>query len=395
MTVLAWVRQPEQRAKLPARLLLGVAIVWGVLRTARSLHMLFEASHDLNIYYSLWFLLGHRDYADIALGQALYLPHTWLVLTPFFLLGWPAARLLMLLFNVGCVFYIWWRLSELAGLKGMRRWLLLVFLWDWLCTGLVIGLGNLALVCVAAALAAYPFSTVGSSIFLTLSAMKQTLVFPLYFRLLLKRPKMLVVPFVVVTVCGVAVLVWARLGPADVLAMARGSVSRVAAWSQFDLTSLRRLLSPLLGSGAALSGVVWVVWFALYGVVMWRVKDPLAVVAALLLLSLLPVYHQEYDLVAAAPTLALFLRRGSLAWPALMTLLLAVNPASAPTHLLPAGLVRHAIEAFVAVYNPLLVLALLGAIVWVDRGRARETRETHERPNPPTLATAPRVPADK
>ena len=76
--------------------------------------MLFEASHDLNIYYSLWFLLGHRDYADIALSQALYLPHTWLVLTPFFLLGWPAARLLMLLLNVGCVFYIWWRLSELA-----------------------------------------------------------------------------------------------------------------------------------------------------------------------------------------------------------------------------------------------------------------------------------------
>jgi hypothetical protein len=330
--------------------------------------MLFEASHDLNIYYSLWFLLGHRDFADIALSQALYLPHTWLVLTPFFLLGWPAARLVMLALNVGCVFYIWWRLSELAGLQGMRRWLFLVFLWDWLCMGLVIGLGNLALVCVATALAAYPFSSAGSSVFLTLSAMKQTLVFPLYFRLLLKRPKMLVVPFVVVAVCGVAVLVWARLGPADVLATARGSVSRVEGWTQFDLTSLRRLLRPLLGSGAALSAVVWVVWFVIYGAVMWRVKDPLAQLAALLLLSLLPVYHQEYDLVAAAPTLALIMRRGSLAWPALMTLLLAVNPVSAPTHVLPAGLLRHAIEAFVVVYNPLLVLVFLGVIVWVDRG---------------------------
>jgi hypothetical protein len=94
--------------------------------------------------------------------------------------------------------------------------------------------------------------------------------------------------------------------------------------------------------------------------------------AALLLLSLLPVYHQEYDLVAAAPTLALLMRRGSLAWPALMTLLLAVNPASAPTHGLPAGLVRQAIEAFVAVYNPLLVLVFLGVIVWVDRGGDHE-----------------------
>ena len=265
MTVLAWLRQPEQRAQLPARLLLGVAIVWGLLRTARSLAMLFEASHDLNIYYSLWFLLGHRDYADIALSQALYLPHTWLVLTPFFLLGWPAARLLMLLLNVGCVFYIWWRLSELAGLQGMRRWLLLVFLWDWLCTGLVIGLGNLALVCVAAALAAYPFSTVGSSVFLTLSAMKQTLVFPLYFRLLLKRPKMLIVPFVVVAVCGVAVLVWARLGLADALGMARGSVSRVAGLDPIRPDLAAPVAESVAGErsgvvGGGVGGLVCAVW---------------------------------------------------------------------------------------------------------------------------------------
>jgi len=372
MTVLAWLRQPEQRAQLPVRLLLGV------LRTARSLAMLFGASHDLNIYYSLWFLLGHRDFADIALSQALYLPHTWLVLTPLFLLGWPGARLVMALINAGCVFYIWWRLSKLAGLQGMRRWLLLVFLWDWLCTGLVIGLGNLALVCVATALAAYPFATVGGGVFLTLSAMKQTMVFPVYFWLLLKRPKMLIVPFVVVAVCGVAVLVWARLGPAEALGMARGSVNTVAAWTQFDLTSLRRLLRPALGGGAVLSAVVWAVWFGIYGVVMWRVKEPLAQLAALLLLSLLPVYHQEYDLVAAAPALALFMRRGSLAWPALMTLLLALNPASAPMRVLPAGLLRHAVEGFVAVYNPLLVLGFLGRIVWVDRGGAHETRDVHD-----------------
>ena len=37
----------------------------------------------------------------------------------------------------------------------MRRWLLLVLFWSWLSTGLVVGLGNLALVCVAAAIAAF------------------------------------------------------------------------------------------------------------------------------------------------------------------------------------------------------------------------------------------------
>ena len=394
MTVLAWLRQPEQRAQLPARLLLGVAIIWGLFRTARSVAMLFEASHDLDIYYSLWFLLEHRDYADIALSQALYLPHTWLVLTPFFLLGWAAARLLVVLLNVGCVFYICWRLSELAELQGLRRWLLLAFMWDWLCTGLVIGLGNLALVSVAAALAAYPFFSATNGVFLTLSAMKQTLVFPLFFRLLLKRPKVLILPLVVTTVCGLGVLAWARLGFADALGMARGSLNTVQGWTQYDLTSLRRLLSPLLGNGAMLSAVVWLVWFGLYGVVMWRVKTPLAQLAALLLLSLLPVYHQRYDLVVAAPALALFLRRDSLFWPASMTLLLAINPASAPTQVLPAGVLRHAVEALVAAYNPLLILAFLGGIMWVDRASARGTRGTNRKPAQQSLPATPRVNPD-
>jgi hypothetical protein len=369
MTVLAWLRQPEKRVQLYTRLLLGVAIIWGLFRTARSLRMLFDVSHDLDIYYSLWFLLGHRGYADIALSQALYLPHTWLVLTPLFILGWPAARLRLLLLNVACVFYIWWRLSQLAGVEGTRRWLLLAFLWSWLWTGLVIGLGNLALVCVAATLAAYPFSSATSSVFLTLSAMKQSLVFPLYFQLLLKRPKALVVPFGVVTVCGVAILLWARLSPADALKMGRGSLATVQAWTQYDLISLRRLLRPLLAGGAVLSAVVWAVWFALYGVVTWRVKEPLAQLAALLLLSLLPVYHQEYDLVAAAPASALCLRRGSLAWPALMTLLLAVNLVSVPGYILPPGLLRNAAEAVAAVYNPLLILACLGRLIWLEPGQ--------------------------
>ena len=136
---------------------------------------------------------------------------------------------------------------------------------------------------------------------------------PALFQVAAQAAKLLIVPFVVAAVCGVAVLVWARLGIADALGMARGSMGRVEGWAQYDLTSLHRLLSPLLGSGAALSSAVWAIWFALYGVVMWRVKEPLAQLAALLLLSLLPVYHQEYDLVAAAPALALFLRRGH--WP--------------------------------------------------------------------------------
>jgi hypothetical protein len=52
-----------------------------------------------------------------------------------------------------------------------------------------------------------------------------------------------------------------------------------------------------------------------------------------------------------------------------MTLLLAVNLASFPSHLLTPGLLRQAVKAFTDVYTPLLVLACLAKIVWLDQIR--------------------------
>src|SRR5262245_27388163 len=80
--------------------LLVLTSVWAAYRIARSLNILFAESHDLFTYYSLWYVMGHRDLADIALRQSLYLPHTWLFLTPFFLFGWLPAKVLMLGCNV-------------------------------------------------------------------------------------------------------------------------------------------------------------------------------------------------------------------------------------------------------------------------------------------------------
>jgi hypothetical protein len=88
----------------------------------------------------------------------------------------------MFLINVGAVFYLWLRLIQLAGLQGIQHWLLLAFFWSWSATASVLGLGNLALVCLAAALAAFPFTARTSSLLLALSAMEQSLVFPLYFQ---------------------------------------------------------------------------------------------------------------------------------------------------------------------------------------------------------------------
>jgi hypothetical protein len=374
MTLLAWLRRPDQRAQLPARLLLGVAILWAVFRTARSLGMLFSESHDLDIYYSLWFLLRHRDYADIALSQALYLPHTWLVLTPLFLLGWPAARMVMLLLNVASVFYLWWRLSQLAGLAGIRRWLLLVFFWDWLGTGLILGLGNLALVCVAAAVAAYPFTSAGNSVLLALSAMKQSLVFPLYLQLLFRRPKVLILPLAVFALSGVAALLWSRLSLAEGLKLAKGSMDTANAWTLYDFTCMRRLLAPFIHSGLAVSVVMWLIWFGLFGLCTVVIKDHLSQLAALLLLSLLPMYHQKYDLVAAVPALAVCLQRCSLMWPTLMTAALATDFGASFSRFLPVGPLRTTAHTVELAYYPLLTLGLLGGLLYLEV-RRRQNRQ--------------------
>ncbi len=365
MKGVAWLRNPERRGKVAAFLLLGLAVVWSVFRIYRSMHLLFGVSNDLYTYYSIWTVMGYRDLADIALRQSLYLPHTWLVLTPLFIFGWVVARILMLLINIASVAYICWRLAQLTGLEGIKNWLLPAFFCGWVGTGLVIGLGNLALVCVAAMLAAYPFDSARRQGFLALSAMKQSLVFPVYLQLLLKRPKTLILPFAVFGVCGVAALVWARLSPLAAIKMAGGAVASVGGWTQYDHLCLRRVVAPFISSPGAVSAVSWGIWFALFAMVM-RMKEPVCQLAAMMVLSLLPLYHNLYDMVAAAPALAVFLKRSRLIWPALMTVLLATN-VLAPLVRYAHGPLHPIMAALEFAYYPLILLLSVGALIWVDR----------------------------
>lgn len=368
MNIYAWLRQPAARTQLPAVLLLGVALVWGLFRTIHVLahHAAMETpSHDLYTYYSIWFVLGHRACADFALRESLYLPHTWFAFTPLFLLGWPTARMLMFAINTAAVFYIWWRLAELTGLLGVRRWLLLAFFWCWSAPGNVIGLGNLALVCLAAALAAYPFSSSTSGVWLMLSAMKQSVVFPLYFYLLLKRSRALIVPFATFALCGLAVLWWARLGLIEGLKLPKYWADSVGAWTAIDHTCLRRVLVLFIGNTLAVSVVMWVIWFALFGVTARWIKDPLAKLAALLLLALLPTYHYAYDMVLAVPTLALFLKRCPLVWPTLMTVSLSASWDKL-SQKVPAGPWRTLADKAGQAYLPLLILLFLGGLLWLE-----------------------------
>ena len=376
MMITEWLRRTDKRAQLPAMLLLGVAVVWGLYRTGRSLYMHSHAmhptpTHDLYTYYSIWFVLCHRDCADIALRGSLYLPHTWLFFTPLFVLGWPAARILIFLINAAAVFFIWWRLSQLADLQGIRRWLLLAFFWSWSATGNVIGLGNLALICLAAALAAYPFTSPTSSVFLALSAMKQSLVFPLYLHLLLKRPRSLIVPVAIFSLCGLAILWWTGLSVTEGLSVLKGWVGSVGTWTTMDHTCLRRPLALFIKGKVAISVVMWLIWFTLFGLTARYFRDPLAQLAALLLLCLLPMYHNAYDMVVAVPALTIFMQRCRLTWPALMTFALAWEPFRQLGLILPAGSLREIAFTLQSSYLPLLILVFLGGLLYLEASSSK------------------------
>jgi hypothetical protein len=384
MKITEWLRRTDRQAQLPALLLLAVAVVWGLYRTGRSLYvhssyMHPTPTHDLYSYYSIWYVLCHRDCADIALRGSLYLPHTWLFFTPLFILGWPAARILMFLINAAAVCFIWWRLSQLVGLQGIRRWLLLAFFWSWSATGNVIGLGNLALICLATALAAYPFTSRTNGIFLALSAMKQSLVFPLYLQLLLRRPRSLLVPFAIFALCGLGVLWWTGLSVTEGLRVLKGWMGSVGTWTTIDHTCLRRPLALIIKGKLAVSVVMWVIWFTLFGLTVRFVRDPLAQLAALFLLCLLPMYHNVYDMVVAVPALAVFMQRCSLIWPALMTFALAWEPFRQLGQFLPAGQLREAAFMLQSSYLPLLILVFLGGLLYLETGSSRKTAPVHRR----------------
>jgi hypothetical protein len=374
MTITRWLRDPSSRAQIPAFGLLAVALAWGLFRTARGLYIHSAPlsptpTHDLYTYYSIWYVLGFRDCADIALRESMYLPHTWLAVTPLFILGWPTAQVLMFLLNTAAVLYIWWRLSQLTGLAGVRRWLLLAFFLGWSATGNVIGLGNLALICLAAVVAAYPLDSTRSGIFLLFAAMKPSLVFPLYLQLLFKRPRTLILPFATFAVSGLAALWWARLSFAEGLKLPQYWYDSSNSWTTMDHTALRRLLELFITNQSAVAVLKWVIWFPLFGLTARWIKDPLTQLAACLLLALLPTYHHFYDMVVAVPALAIFLQRCPLVWPTLMTFALSSTWIDGLARFIPDGPLRAAYVRVSDAQGPAIVLLILGGLWWLERRR--------------------------
>lgn len=347
--------------------LIALAALWSVFRIGRSFQILFAVSDDLYTYFAIWSLMQYRDMADIAVRQSLYLPHTWFYVTPLFLFGFPAARILALTMNICAVLFIWWRLSELTQLRGPRRALLLVLFTSWLSTGLVLGLGNLALVCVALTVAAYPFKSPGNAVALAFSAMKQSIAFPVYLQLLLKKPKALIIPACIFLACGLAVMWWAKLGVLDVVKMAQRASDSVSSWTQYDHTCVRRLFALFLDHGKLISLLSWGTWLALFVIAYRCFKDPLVNLAGMLLICLLPMYHNIYDMVVAAPVLAVLLQRTGLLLPAAMSLTLAANLGSVLVRIAPTEQLRHLAERVEYAYYPIVILSSFSVLWWLSK----------------------------
>jgi hypothetical protein len=129
---------------------------------------------------------------------------------------------------------------------------------------------------------------------------------------------------------------------------------------------MRRLLVPFIQNKLAVTVIMWGVWFALLGASVRWIKDPLALLAALLLLTLLPMYHNAYDMVVAVPAMAVFMKRCSVVWPTLMTVSLASDPFRQLGQLLPAGPLRETAFAAQSAYHPVLILILLGGLLYLE-----------------------------
>ena len=224
----------------------------------------------------------------------------------------------------------------------------------------------MALVSLATMLAAYPFSSVKSGSFLALAAMKQSLVFPLFLHLLLKRSKAILVPIAAIALCGLAALWWSRLGFAEGLKLPKYWADTANSWTTIDHTCLRRLLAVFISDKLTVAVSMWVIWFALFGITVRWIKEPIVQLAALFLLALLPTYHYSYDMIMAVPSLALFLKRYHLVWPTLMTAALSISPQNLG-RLMPSGPWRTVVDSAEQAYLPFLILLFLGGLIWMER----------------------------
>ena len=341
----------------PVTLLFGL---YAIFRTVFSIYSLARDAifgHDLYVQYEPWLLLIHRNTAAEALQTLTYLPHTWILLTPLYALGWHAAEAIWFVINFLLHIYIWHTLSVLTGLRRDQRLLFLALYFSFVSVGVSIALGNPVTACMAATVAAYASANAGrSGIFFALASIKHSIIYPVYLKLVLQRSVTKILPSILfIGLSLLAVMWWAHIGPMDLLSGLRAGTAQVNFWMHENQSiCLVPLLQKLLPA-SLVQIVTWTLWLALFAISLAFIKDRIAQLAALLLIGLLPMHHRSYDLIVATPLIALLIRQNNLLDPCLVTLTLCGLWDTLCNHF------QHH-HPFVAacneVYYPLLILIL-------------------------------------
>lgn len=327
---------------------------WGVFRAVTS-------SNDLLTRYQEWSrLLG--SLGTMGGWDQPYHPVLYLLLTLVFAYGFDVAKLLFLALNLACLGYSWRRLSDLLALEPPQRGWLLAMLGCWACVRVTIGSGQLGLICLATVLWAYPFQRGRDGIRLSLGVIKHTLLFPVWVDLLLRRPRlMLATAVVAVLPLGAAWLA----GDGDWFTYWEGT--RAATTRMLETWDggayIGVFLKPYFQSPWLMHAVIWAAWGLAFFALRRRIQDDVVWLAVLLLMSLWPVYHRAYDLVVAAPTLALFLKHRRTGWVAL----LAVAMAGGYERLEQLAFLQSPVlRQLGAVYYPVLIALLVAALTRLD-----------------------------
>lgn len=227
-------------------------------------------------------------------------------------------------------------------------------------TGLVLGLGNLALVCLAGAVAAFPVFRSGQTAFgLLLASLKHSLTAPVFFLVFLQRPRLVLAVGLLIFSTTLFLLLNQGVCMDEFIKGLGAGQSALARWENENesvslpvhFTGLARQTLPILS-------------FIILFIMTLRWNDLLKIFAGTMLITLLPIHHRFYDLVTLAPILAIMLREIPLIWSAGLTMLLS-------------GLVESALKrqneffnSFQNYYYLFLLLALYGLLAWLDKNRS-------------------------
>jgi hypothetical protein len=360
--------------------------LYALVRTIHSVTMLFPKSgwdgHDLKLIYETWLQFISPHHAAAAFVTITYLPYVWWLLTPIFIFGWPGAKIVWCIANFGFAGFCCHRLGKLLNFGRLQFWLCLTFFFSWVSTGLVIGLGNVALATLTAVIAWLPGETRARSFYLLPAALKHSLTFPLFLNELIRRPRRTFVPCVILAAMIIASMAWAHTGVAQLLkGMKAGEQISSEVWMKENPTvSLLPAFQAALGQTRTAQILNWAVWFALAAAFVLLVSNRISLVAGLLLLGLLPIHHRPYDMLVAFPAMALFLARD---WrlAALVTVLLS-GVFDTIQHGFGARL--PLLNVIGAGYYQVVILAMLSGLVWLERVTARPCRESPQNaPSPP------------